>query len=51
MGDGITHAEVGGVFFELLKDNVEADNGADGDGMEVTELAPCGFREDDLRER
>ena len=56
MGDGITDAEVREVFFELLKDkkqnpvDVEDGDGGD-DGTEVTELAPCVFWEDGLRER
>mmetsp|Transcript_8122 Transcript_8122/g.8332 ORF Transcript_8122/g.8332 Transcript_8122/m.8332 type:complete len:101 (-) Transcript_8122:117-419(-) len=47
MGDGITSAEVGEVFFELLKDKKQ--NPSEDDDLE--ELAPCVFREDDLRER
>jgi len=48
MGDGITHAEVGEVFFELLKDKKQ-NPVTENDDLE--ELAPCVFREDDLRER
>mmetsp|Transcript_17564 Transcript_17564/g.21532 ORF Transcript_17564/g.21532 Transcript_17564/m.21532 type:complete len:133 (-) Transcript_17564:146-544(-) len=47
MGDGITSAKVGEVFFELLKDKKQ--NPSEDDDLE--ELAPCVFREDDLRER
>ena len=48
-GDWITHAEVGEVFLELLKDKKQNPN-EEIDDL-VTELAPCVFREDDVRER